>query len=255
MVVSDITAIDLQGEKIAPTIDKEYREQVTKRMKDDKYMLILSGYTNSIFQDFENYRRTEVDLVEDDIRLVLDENNSSFITCELEPGIYTFKDNCEALLKFFQSEYEGYHNAIDIEFDDVTMKTKLVTRPGIIAIRFDDKSFSSTVLGLNHGWDYKYYNKYNSQKIVNLSTTNKIHLKCDVIDGSVVNDLRQTILYSFVLDELPSYKVFSEPETIHVKKIIESVLNTISFCLVDDNNEKVNFNGKTLKFTLQMITI
>ena len=36
-----------------------------------------------LFQDFESYLRTEVNLIEDDIKLVLDEYNSSFITYEL----------------------------------------------------------------------------------------------------------------------------------------------------------------------------
>ena len=55
------------------------------------------------------------------------------------------------------------------------MKTKLVVRPGIIAIRFDEKSFFSTILGFIPCWDYKNYNEYIGQKIVNLSATNKIH--------------------------------------------------------------------------------
>ena len=135
------------------------------------------------------------------------------------------------------------------------MKTKLVVRYGIIAIRFDEKSFFSSILGFIPGWDYKFYNKYTSQKIVNLGSTNKINLKCDVIDGSVLDGVRQPILYSFVLDKLPGYKVFSEPETIHYKKINKSVLNTITFFLDDDNNEEVDFNGETLTFTLQMIKI
>ena len=95
-------------------------------------------------------------------------------------------------------------------------------------------------------------NNYTSQKAVNLSSTNKIHLKCDVINGSVVQALRQPILYSSVLDKLPGYKVFSEPETIYYRKINKSVLNTILFYLEDDNNEEVNFNGETLTFSLQM---
>ena len=103
---SDITAADLQDDIIAPIIIEEYKKQVTKRMKDDKYMFILNFYVNSVFQDFESYLRTEVDLVEYDIKLVLDEYNSSFITYELEPGIYTFKDISEALLKILQPEYE-----------------------------------------------------------------------------------------------------------------------------------------------------
>ena len=56
-------------------------------MKDDEYMRILAIYVNSLFQDFGSFPRTEVDLVEDDVRLVLSEYNSSFFTFELTPGI------------------------------------------------------------------------------------------------------------------------------------------------------------------------
>ena len=90
---------------------------------------------------------------------------------------------------------------IDIEYDDITMKTELVVKTGIIAIRFDEKSFFSTVLRFTPGWDHKHYNEYISQKLSNLGSTNKIHLKCDVSDGSVVNGLRQPIVYSFVLEK------------------------------------------------------
>ena len=204
--ISDITDADLQDDIIAPIIIEEYEKQVTKRMKDGQYMKTLARYTRSVFQDFERYLRTEVDLVEDDVKLVLDEYNSNFITYELESGIYTFKDISEAFFKILQSEYPGTSNVIDIEFVDITMKTNLVVRSGIIARRFDEKFFFSTNLGFTPGWDYKHYNKYTSQKIVNLGSTNKIHLKCDCIDGSVVNGLRQPILYSFVLDKLPDIK-------------------------------------------------
>ena len=253
--IEDITAEDLQDDIIGPIIIEEYEEQVTKRMNDEQYMKILALYTSSVFQDFESFLRTQIDLVEDDIKLVLDEYNSSFITYELEPGIYTFKDISEALCNILQSEYPGPSNVIDIEYDDITMKTKLVVNIGIIAIRFDEKSFFNTILGFTPGWDYKHYNKYISQKIVSLSNTNKIHLKCDIIDGSVVNGLRQPILYSFVLDKKPGYKVFSEPETIHYKKINKSVLDTITFYLEDDNNKEVNFNGEILTFTILMVKI
>ena len=154
--IEDITAQDLQDEIIAPNIIKEYNEQVTKRMNDDGYMDILARYTSFVFQDFENYLRTEVDLVEDDIKLVLDEYNSNFITYELEPGIYTFKDISEALFNILQSDCPGDCNVIVIEYDDINMKTKLVVQSGIIAIRFDEKSFFSTILGFTSGWDYKH---------------------------------------------------------------------------------------------------
>ena len=46
------------------------------------------------------------------------------------------------------------------------------------------------------------------KKIVNFSSTNKIHLKCDCIDGSIQNGLRQPIIFSFVFDISSGYKVF-----------------------------------------------
>ena len=212
-------------------------------MKNEQYMNIVAEYVSSVFQDFESYLRTEVDLIEDDIKLVLDEYNSSFITFELQPGIYSFKDIFEALFNILQTEYPGRSNVIVIEYDDITMKTKLDVRSGIVAIRFDEKSFFCNVLGFTSGWDYKHYIKGISQKILNSCNTNKIYLKCDVLDSSIVNGLRQPILFSFVLDKKPGYKVFSVPETIDYKKLNKSVLNIITIYLEDDNNEEVNFNG------------
>ena len=97
MDISDITASDLEDEIIGPIIIEEYRNRVTKTMKDDKYMDILGFHVSSVFQDFEHCLRTEVDLIEDYFKLVLDEYNSIFITYELESAIYTFKDIYEAV--------------------------------------------------------------------------------------------------------------------------------------------------------------
>ena len=47
--ITDITAADSQDEIIGPIIIEEYREQVTKRMTDDKYMNILGFYVSSTF--------------------------------------------------------------------------------------------------------------------------------------------------------------------------------------------------------------
>ena len=130
-------------------------------------------------------------------------------------------------------------------------------------LRFDKKSFFHTILKFEPYWDYKPTNAihadspgvYTSDKIIlNINTLNKIHLKCDCIDGSIQDGLRQPILFSFKLDKPSGYKVFCEPETIQKKKN-KSVSKTITFYLEDNNNEVVNFNGETLTFTLQMIKI
>ena len=129
----------------------------------------------------------------------------------------------------------------------------MVLRPGNIAIRFDEKSFISTILGFTQHWDYKHYNEYISKKIVKLSTTNEIDLNCDVIDGSLVNGSRQPILYSFVLDKPAGHKFFSRPELVHYKKINESVSNTITFYL--DDNHEVDFDQEVLTFTTVLVKV
>ena len=154
--IKDITATDLEDDIIGPIIIEEYKEQVIKRMNDEQYMNILAIYTSSVFQDFESFLRTQIDLVEADIKLVLAEYNSNFITYELEPGIYSYKDIAEAVFYILQSDYPQSNSEILIRLDDITRKTKLVVRSGIIAIRFDEKSFFSTILGFTPGWDYKH---------------------------------------------------------------------------------------------------
>ena len=72
MDFSDITATGLQDDIIGPIIIEEYRVQVTNRMKDAGYMNILAGYPSSVLQVFESYLGTEINLDEDDFRLVLD---------------------------------------------------------------------------------------------------------------------------------------------------------------------------------------
>ena len=196
--ISDTTATGLQDDLIAPIIIEEYREQVSERMKDEQYMNILAIYTSSVFQDFESFLRTQIDLIEDDVKLVSDEYNSSFTTYELEPGIYSYREISEALFNFLQLEYPSSDSKILIRLDDITRKTKLVVSSGLIAIRFDEKSFFSTILGFTAGWDYEHCNQNSSQKNVNLSSTKKIQLKCDVINGSVVDGVNQPIIYSFV---------------------------------------------------------
>ena len=157
--IEDITAAGLQDDILGPIIVEEYKEQVTKRMKNEQYMNILAIYTSSVFQDSESFPRTQIDLVEDDFKLVLDEYDSSFIIYKSEPGIYSYREISEALFNILQLEYPSSDSEILIRLDDITRRTKLVVNSGIIAIRFDEKSFFSTLLGFTAGWDYKHYNQ------------------------------------------------------------------------------------------------
>ena len=264
--IPHITNEHLDDEIIGPRIIDEYIKLSNEKKNSDGYMILLLGYSASPFRDFESYLRLVIGLDEEDIQLILKEYNSHFITYELTPGIYTIQDISDAIQTF-----SGHQEIIQLEYDDISMRTTIVlkfnneeAKFALRTLRFDKQSFFHTLLGFSPYWDYKPSNSnhvlipgvYPSDKIfLNLNTIDKIHLKCDCIDGSIKDGVRQPILFSFVLDEPSGYKVFCEPETIHYKKINKSVLNTITFYLEDDNNNEVNFNQETLTFTLQMINI
>ena len=54
---------------------------------------------------------------------------------------------------------------------------------------------------------------HTSEKPVMITTTDKVHLKCDCVDGSIVNGTREQNLFSFNLSAPPRYKIIKEPIT------------------------------------------
>ena len=160
---------------------------------------------------------------------------SKLLPNELGPGVYTIEDLQKPVYPL--GDHEG---TIKNEYDDFTMKTKLIlTHFGATfgKLRFDELSFFHILLTFEPYWDYKPSNAFNSiapgtyvyDEFLNLNTTNKTHLKCDVIDGSFQDGVRQPILFSFALAKPTGCKAFCEPETIHYEKLNKSVLNTVSF--------------------------
>ena len=53
---------------------------------------------------------------------------------------------------------------------------------------------------------------YKSNKPINITGIDKDHLKCDCIDGSIVNGTREPILFSFTLDKPPGHKIHHTAE-------------------------------------------
>ena len=71
------------------------------------------------------------------------------------------------------------------------------------------------------GFTNEYYieGTHKSEKPVMITTTDKVHLKCDCVDGSIVIGIREQILFSFNLSAPPGYKIIREPNTNLYKKI------------------------------------
>ena len=91
-------------------------------------------------------------------------------------------------------------------------------------------------------------------KVLISSTLDKIILKCDVIDRSVVNGIRESILFILFYINHRVIKFFASLEQ-DINKFYKSILNTLTFYLEDDDHKEVDFNGETLTFTLGMIKV
>ena len=96
---------------------------------------------------------------------------------------------------------------------------------------------------------------YKGDKPINITGIDKVHLKCDCIDGSSVNGIREPILYSFALSSPPGHKLYKEPRVRLFKKINNAVLSHIKFYLEDDDYKPIDLNNEIVSFTCQLIKI
>ena len=80
-------------------------------------------------------------------------------------------------------------------------------------------------------------------------------LKCDCIQGSIVNGVRETLLFSFALSSPSGHKIYKEPIVKLFKKMNKSVLSHIIYYFEDDDHKPLDFNGETISFTCQLIKI
>ena len=175
----------------------------------------------------------------------------------LEPGIYEVVDLNNTLKYILPDNVK-----VSITIDDVRLKSNLKINQTII---FTEKSFFYTILGFTRSHCYPlddidgFYQiiagSYTSEKPINITGIDKIHLKCDCIQGSIVNGIREPILYSFALSSPPGHKIYKEPRVKLFKKINKSVLSHITFYFEDDDHKSVDFNGETISFTCQLIKI
>ena len=131
----------------------------------------------------------------------------------LNPGIYEVVDLNNTLKYILPDNVK-----VTITIDDIRLKSNLKINQTLI---FTEKSFFYTILGFTQSRSYPlddidgFYQliagSYKSDKPINITGIDKIYLKCDCIQGSIVNGIREPILYSFALSSPPGHKIHKEP--------------------------------------------
>ena len=182
---------------------------------------------------------------------------TSTIRCTLPPGLYEIIDINFMLKSLLPKEVK-----VNITIDDVRLKSNSTTKK---TIRFTKKSFFYVILGFtryhsgelgdNSGFIEILSGSYKSDKPINITGFDKIHLKCDCINGSIVKETRELILFIFALSSKPGRKMYKEPRVKLSKKKNKSVPSHFCFYLEDDDHEPVDFNNRTMGFTCELIKI
>ena len=173
----------------------------------------------------------------------------------LLPGIYEIIDTIFMLKSLLPEEVK-----VNITVDDVRLRSNITTNK---TIDFAKKAFFYIILGFTQSRlgelvDIPRFiqlipGSFKSDKPGNIIGTDKVHLKCDCIDGSIANCTRESIFYSFALSSPPGQKTYKEPKIKLFKKVNKSVLSHITFYLEDDDHKPVDFISETINFTCPLI--
>ena len=131
----------------------------------------------------------------------------------LDPGIYEVIDLNNTLKHILPNNVK-----VNITIDDFRLKSNFKINQTLI---FTEKSFFYTILGFTQSRFYPlddidgFYQliagSYKSDRSINIIGIDKVHLKCDCIQGSIVYGIREPILYSFALSSPPGYRIYNEP--------------------------------------------
>ena len=130
----------------------------------------------------------------------------------LNPGSYEVVDLNNTLIYNLPDNMK-----VSVTIDDVRLKSKLKTNQTLI---FTDKSFFHTIFGFTQSHEGQlndfegFYQiipgSYKGDRPVNILGIDNVHLKCDCINGSFVNCVREGILYSFALFSPLVHKIYKE---------------------------------------------
>ena len=172
----------------------------------------------------------------------------------LNPGIYEVVDLNNTLKYILPDNVK-----INVTIDDVRLKSNLKINQTLI---FTEKSFFYTILGFTRSRSYLlndiegFYQliagSYKSDRPINITGIGKIHLKCDCIQGSIVNGIRESILYSFALSSPPGHIIYKKPRIKLFRKVNKPVFSHRTFYFEVDDHKPVDFNGEIISFTCQL---
>ena len=218
-------------------------------LQDYNYEIGLTWFTvyNSIFNVTTDNNKFSIK------SLVSNKNETKNI--EISPGAYELSVLFDVIYKLVYialglKEVDGKKppGPLKLEVDLPTLKTRMIVE-NKHEIIFGESSIGA-LIGYNPG---KYVETTISQNIINISNVTSINLLCDLVQGTYQDGKLTNCLYNFPTGTVPSgYKITQMINTPIYLPIINNIISSISFKIVDQNNNLLNFNGETISFSCHL---
>ena len=193
---------------------------------NNELLLLIKNKKIQKYNDLEDMvYRVQLTYTENTDILGLKYNPTKRIGYSIPPGMYKIIDINFMLKYLLPKEVKA-----DITIDDDRLKSNLK----IIKLFYLLSHLFQAILGFTSPNSYPlddiegFYQliagSYKSDRPINITGIDKVHLKCDCVDGRIVNDVRESILYSFALSSPLGRKIYKEPRFKLCKKIDKPIL-------------------------------
>ena len=146
----------------------------------------------------------------------------------------------------------GHSSAIEIILDNATGKCKIFLKEGY-SIDFTKENTIRNMLGFeplliaNKGLSHNI-----SKDMINVVLTNKIFIKCNVIEGAIYQGLHSDVLYSFGNSYTYGYPISIINPVKRYAKLIVKIFSEMRISFRDENNLPINFLESPIGLTIEI---
>lgn len=175
----------------------------------------------------------------------IDERNNKFYYginefIEIPEGSYELQDICE----FLKSNIKN--TALKLTCNNNTLKTKIFCSEDV---HFEKNNSIGRILGFAND-TIKANISCESQYPVSILATTIVRIECDVVSGSFVNGKASHIIYEFVPNVPPGYRIIEIPKNLIYFPVNQSSISAINIRLLDADNRQINLRGEDVQLYL-----
>lgn len=166
---------------------------------------------------------------------------------EIPIGSYEIDD----IASYLQNEIDELYNGeedFQLLANNNTMKCEIMCTKDI---HFDTSNSVGELLGFSKKkliadqWHI-------SDKPVNITNINTIHVQCNIIQGSYMNNKQVHTLHEFCPEVSPGYKINEVPRKVIYLPVNTKRISSITLKLVDQDNNLINFRGEPITIRLHL---